>query len=249
MFEHSWSRETEIYQTSMLRNENILGYIASDIKGNGCSVNMLLITEYHPLGSLYDFLQSNFVEKNLLFRFLYSICNGLNHLHQEIISQAQHKPSIAHRDLKTKNILVKSNYECCLADFGLAVRFNSGINQLDYGNSFPKAISTREGTVRYMPPECLNETINVESFESFRRADIYQLSLVIWELLICCQTGKTNEDYESHRLPYSEFVNGDPDVSVMKDIVCSQRLRPTFKREFEEEVSVKLIIFSLNKFN
>lgn len=31
--ERSWSREAEIYQTVMLRHENILGFIAADNKG------------------------------------------------------------------------------------------------------------------------------------------------------------------------------------------------------------------------
>ena len=31
--EKSWSREVEIYQTVMLRHENILGFIAADNKG------------------------------------------------------------------------------------------------------------------------------------------------------------------------------------------------------------------------
>lgn len=31
--ERSWFREVEIYQTVMLRNENILGFIAADNKG------------------------------------------------------------------------------------------------------------------------------------------------------------------------------------------------------------------------
>lgn len=32
--ERSWFREAEIYQTIMLRHENILGFIAADNKGN-----------------------------------------------------------------------------------------------------------------------------------------------------------------------------------------------------------------------
>lgn len=33
--ERSWFREAEIYQTIMLRHENILGFIAADNKGEG----------------------------------------------------------------------------------------------------------------------------------------------------------------------------------------------------------------------
>lgn len=33
--EQSWCRETEIYQTVLMRHENILGFIAADIKGTG----------------------------------------------------------------------------------------------------------------------------------------------------------------------------------------------------------------------
>lgn len=235
MYEHSWSRETEIYQTCMLRHENILGFIASDIKGDGNLVNMILITEYHPLGSLYDYLQMNVIDKKILFRFLYSICNGLNHLHQEIVS-TQYKPSIAHRDLKSKNILIKSNYECCLADFGLAVRFNSALNQLDYGCSHPKVITAREGTVRYMAPECLNNTINLKSIEDLKKADIYQLSLVIWELLKCYQVDENDQDVERHTPPYFEYVSNDPDIFKMRDVVCFKRIRPMFNRIFVQEV-------------
>ena len=32
--EASWFRETEIYQTVLMRHENILGFIAADIRGN-----------------------------------------------------------------------------------------------------------------------------------------------------------------------------------------------------------------------
>ncbi len=41
-----------------------------------------------------------------LFNMALSIATGLNHLHMPIVG-TQGKPAIAHRDLKTKNILVK----------------------------------------------------------------------------------------------------------------------------------------------
>lgn len=41
------------------------------------------------------------------------------------------KPAIAHRDLKSKNILVKKNGTCCIADLGLAVRHDSATDTID----------------------------------------------------------------------------------------------------------------------
>ena len=48
---------------------------------------------------------------------------GLAHLHTEITG-TKGKPGIAHRDIKSKNILVKSDGQCCVADMGLAVQYS-----------------------------------------------------------------------------------------------------------------------------
>ena len=66
--EASWFRETEIYQTVLMRHENILGFIAADIRGTGGTTSMLLITDYHPLGSLYDFLKFNEISEEEMVR-------------------------------------------------------------------------------------------------------------------------------------------------------------------------------------
>lgn len=57
--EASWNRETEIYNTVMLRHENILGYIGSDVTSYNSCTQLWLITHYHDLGSLYDYLNCN----------------------------------------------------------------------------------------------------------------------------------------------------------------------------------------------
>lgn len=41
------------------------------------------------------------------------------------------KPAIAHRDIKSKNILVKKCETCAIADLGLAVKHDSILNTID----------------------------------------------------------------------------------------------------------------------
>ena len=42
--------------------------------------------------------------------------------------------------------------------------------------------NSKVGTKRYLAPEVLDESINPNQFESWKRADIYSLGLVFWEL-------------------------------------------------------------------
>ena len=75
-----------------------------------------------------------------------------------------------------RNILIKNDGTAAIADFGLAVRYNSDTESLDISPN------TRVGTRRYMAPEILANNININCFESFKAADIYCLGLVFWEI-------------------------------------------------------------------
>lgn len=93
------------------------GFIASDMTSRNSSTQLWLITHYHEMGSLYDYLQLSTLDACSCLRMALSIASGLAHLHVEIFG-TQGKPAIAHRDLKSKNILVKKNGQCCIADLG-----------------------------------------------------------------------------------------------------------------------------------
>ena len=72
--ERSWFREAEIYQTVMLRHENILGFIAADNKGMFCYFEYdkwpegvpLLITRCLQVASTY-YKSSNFCTRFTCF--------------------------------------------------------------------------------------------------------------------------------------------------------------------------------------
>ncbi|KAI9521864.1 Bone morphogenetic protein receptor type-1B [Dissostichus eleginoides] len=223
--EASWFRETEIYQTVLMRHENILGFIAADIKGTGSWTQLYLITDYHENGSLYDYLKSTTLDNKAMLRLAYSSVSGLSHLHTEIFG-TQGKPAIAHRDLKSKNILVKTNGTCCIADLGLAVKLISDTNEVDIPPN------TRVGTKRYMPPEVLDETLNRSHFQSYIMADMYSFGLILWEIARRCVSGGILEEYQ---LPYHELVSTDPSYEDMREVVCIKRLRPSFPNRWTSD--------------
>uniref|UniRef100_H3DGE3 Activin receptor type-1C n=1 Tax=Tetraodon nigroviridis TaxID=99883 RepID=H3DGE3_TETNG len=221
--ERSWFREAEIYQTIMLRHENILGFIAADNKDSGSWTQLWLVSEYHEHGSLYDYLNRYTLPVEAMAVLALSVASGLAHLHMEIIG-TQGKPAIAHRDLKSKNILVKKNGTAAIADLGLAVKHDSTTNTVDIPSNH------RVGTKRYMAPEILDETINTQSFESFKRADIYSLGLVFWELARRCSVRGLHEDFQ---LPYYDLVPSDPTIEDMRKVVCEQKLRPSVPNQWQ----------------
>ena len=61
VFSQSWFREVEIFQTVMLRHNNILGFIAADNKDSGTWTQLWLITDYMENGSLFDFLSGHLI--------------------------------------------------------------------------------------------------------------------------------------------------------------------------------------------
>ncbi|XP_021187903.1 TGF-beta receptor type-1 isoform X7 [Helicoverpa armigera] len=241
--ESSWFREAEIYQTVMLRHENILGFIAADNKDNGTWTQLWLITDYHENGSLFDFLSARTIDSITLVKMSLSIATGLAHLHMDIVGTKGQpgvlfsntdqtecwrniggKPAIAHRDLKSKNILVKSNLTCVIGDLGLAVRHNVASDSVDVPTT------NRVGTKRYMAPEVLDETMDTRQFDPYKRSDVYSFGLVLWEMARRC--GVMPDEYQP---PYYDCVPPDPALEDMRRVVCTEKRRPNVPNRWHSD--------------
>lgn len=157
-----------------------------------------LITSYHQLGSLCDYLKGNTVTWPQLCRIAESMARGLSHLHEELPATKSEtvKPAVAHRDFKSKNVLLKSDMTACIADFGLALVFEPG---KPCGDAHGQV-----GTRRYMAPEVLEGAINFTR-DAFLRIDVYACGLVIWELVSRCTAheGTVGE----YKLPFEAEVS------------------------------------------
>ncbi|KAJ8003443.1 hypothetical protein DPEC_G00148380 [Dallia pectoralis] len=230
--ERSWFRETEIYNTVLLRHDNILSFMASDMTSRNSSTQLWLITHYHDNGSLYDYLQRVPVETGEGLAMATSVVCGLVHLHTEIFG-TEGKPAIAHRDLKSKNILVTKELRCCIADLGLAVTHCQSDNQLDVGNN-PKV-----GTKRYMAPEVLDETIQVDCFDSYKRVDIWAFGLVLWEI---GRRTYSNGIVEEYKPPFYDQVPSDPSFEDMRKVVCVEQQRPFIPNRWFSDPTLSALV-------
>ena len=83
--------------------------------------------EFCPLGSLFSYLRVHKLAWNECVDLMSSLAIGIDFLHSDNLAN---KFQIAHRDLKSNNVLVKLSPQphCVLADFGLAVTLSPGMD-------------------------------------------------------------------------------------------------------------------------
>jgi WD40 repeat protein len=118
-----------------------------------------LVMEYAPNGSLRGrFPKGSRLPAEDIQPYMMQIASALQHAHDE---------KLIHRDVKPENMLLGSNDEVLLADFGIAVVAHSSRTQSMQGVA---------GTVAYMAPEQLRGM-------PVKASDQYALAAVIYEWL------------------------------------------------------------------
>ncbi|KAG8189003.1 hypothetical protein JTE90_019014 [Oedothorax gibbosus] len=229
---NSWLIEQEIYKLPQMKHDNILNFIGVEKRGDHLQTEYWLISAYHDKGSLCDFLKANLITWADVLRISDSISKGLMHLHEEFPASRgeKYKPAVAHRDFKSKNVLIKNDMTACIADFGLALLF-SNIN--------PAAQTHGQvGTRRYMAPEVLEGAINFNR-DAFLRIDMYACALVLWELLSRCSS--VEGPVEQYMLPFEDTVGQHPTLEDMQEVVSQKKLRPKFKDVWKKHPGISFL--------
>ena len=99
-----------------------------------------------------------------IWKFIYDTASGLAYLHSC-------NPPIIHQDIKPANILVDTNDNYCITDFGISVKTGKTKDECDSDEE-------GSGTIIYMPSERFKE-----GYEPIPQSDIWSLGATIYELI------------------------------------------------------------------
>ncbi|MED6106535.1 hypothetical protein PIB30_005525 [Stylosanthes scabra] len=174
---------SEVKIISRLRHRNLVQLIGWCPKRK----KLLLVYEYMPNGSLDFHL---FKEQNLLkWAVRYNIARGL--ASALLYLQEECEQCVVHRDIKSSNVMLDSEFNAKLGDFGLA-------RLVDHAKGAQTTVLA--GTRGYMAPEC-NTT-----WRATKESDVYSFGVVALE--IACGRKAIKYEAPENEISIVEWVWG-----------------------------------------
>ncbi|KAG5678850.1 hypothetical protein PVAND_008483 [Polypedilum vanderplanki] len=229
--------EMDIYtQPFMDSCPALLQYFGCDERLNSeGKLEYLLLLSLAEFGCLQDYLRKNTVSFQVFSRMATSIARGISHLHTRIQKGDMVKMCICHRDINSRNVLVKADLSCCIADFGFGTKVNGSRYEYQGEMILAETKSIYEvGTMRYMAPEILEGAVNLRDCEtSLKQIDVYSEGLVLWELAMRCYDFYPPEmSTPPYKAPYEHEIGIHPSFDQMRALVLQHKARPLFPNQW-----------------
>ncbi|TMW82868.1 hypothetical protein EJD97_004339 [Solanum chilense] len=180
---------------------------------------LLLVYEFMPNGSLdyHLFKGRSHLTWSIRFKIAQGLASALLYLHDEW------EQCVVHRDIKSSNIMLDSNFNAKLGDFGLA-------RLVDHDKESQTTVLA--GTMGYMAPEC------VTTGKASKETDVYSFGVVVLE--IGCGRKSIENKAEEHQVNIIEWVWRLYGMGNLREAVD-----PRLSSEFNEEEMEHLLIVGL----
>lgn len=146
---------------------------------------LLLVYEFMSNGSLdaHLFKENNFLTWEFRYKVARGIASALLYLHEEW------EKCVLHRDIKSSNVMLDSDFNAKLGDFGLARLVDHAIGS---------QTTVLAGTMGYLAPECAT------TGRASKESDVFSFGIVALE--IACGRRPFNPNVEEDKMVMVEWV-------------------------------------------
>lgn len=149
------------------------------------------VLELAEKGVLIDYLiYTGFLPEDICRYFFLQLIDGLKHIHSH---------SYVHRDIKTENLLLNSDFDLLISDFGHCTIFKNGALEMDSEDNHWRGI----GTAKYNPPEASSRVMKESS-----AVDVFMAGVVLFIMLFGETPFKKGAVKDDHHYQY--FFEGNP---------------------------------------